>query len=97
MRKLLTALVIAVWVSAQAVTIEECRQMARDNYPLTKSYGILDLTEQYTLATASKAWLPQIQLGAQATWQNNVASYPDALLNVLAMQGIDAKGLRKDQ
>ena len=97
MKHLPLILVIAACLNCQAATLEECRQLAKENFPLTKSFAILDKTEQFTLETASKAWLPQLQIGAQATWQNNVPTYPEAFNKILEAQGLSAKGMRKDQ
>ena len=51
----------------QSLTIETCQQKARDNYPLIRQYGLIDLSEQYTISNIGKAWLPQIAFNAQAT------------------------------
>ena len=90
-------LLIASCLTCRAATLEECRQWARENFPVTKSFAILDKTEQYTLETASKAWLPQVQVGAQASWQNHVPAYPDAFAKIFESQGITVEGMRKDQ
>ena len=79
------------------ITLDECRQLARENYPLIKTYGVLSQTEQFTLSAAQKAWLPQVQLAAQASWQNAVPSYPEQLAKMLAAQGVEVQGMRKDQ
>ena len=97
MRHFILANIIIMCLTAHAATLGECRQLAKENFPLVKSYAILDKTEQFTLETASKAWLPQVQLGAQASWQNHAASYPEALSKMLEAQGLEAKGMRKDQ
>ena len=68
---LITLLLLSTSVSA--ITLQECRQKARENYPLIRNFELLKQTEQYTLSAASKAWLPQVTVGAVATWQNHVA------------------------
>ena len=90
-------LLLAASGGAHAVTLDECRRLARDNYPLLKTYGVLEQTERFTLAAARTAWLPQVQLAAQASWQNAVASYPDQLTEMLSARGVEVKGMRKDQ
>ena len=54
-------------------------------------------TEEYTLSNARRAWLPQLSLAAQATWQTAVPTLPDALTGMLSQQGAGIPGLNKDQ
>ncbi len=60
----------------QSITIKVCQQKARDNYPLIMQRGLIDLSEQYTIANIGKAWHPQIILNAQATYQSDVVHIP---------------------
>ncbi len=60
----------------KSLTIEECQQKARNNYPLIRQRGLIDLSEQFTISNIGKAWLPQIALNAQATYQSDVVSIP---------------------
>ncbi|MCF0244501.1 MAG: TolC family protein [Bacteroidaceae bacterium] len=92
---LITLLLLSTSVSA--ITLQECRQKARENYPLIRNFELLKQTEQYTLSAASKAWLPQVTVGAVATWQNHVAEYPEVLSQMITSRGIEMKGMRKDQ
>lgn len=55
-------------------TIEECYALAEQNYPLIKKYAIIKQSAEFTLANANKAYLPQLGLGAQATYQSEVTS-----------------------
>ncbi|MDR3261056.1 MAG: TolC family protein [Tannerella sp.] len=75
----------------------QCQAMARDNYPLIKQYGLVEQTTGYSVANAAKAWLPQVSLSAQATYQSDVASFPDEMAALYRQIGIDMKGLNKDQ
>ena len=97
MRSMLTAMLMATAVAASALTLQEARDAARENYPLVKDYNLLALTEQYTLDNASKAWLPQVSAGLQATWQTDVVAYPDVLKEMLALRGMEMKGMDKLQ
>ncbi|HEY9542519.1 TolC family protein [Prevotella sp.] len=45
---------------AQPLTIDLCKQLARDHYPALKQYQLLTQTAQYTIENAAKAWLPQV-------------------------------------
>jgi len=62
--------------SQTVFTLEECKQMAVDNYPLIKQYGLIDKAEEYTLGNISKSYLPQFGLNAQATYQSEVTKLP---------------------
>ncbi len=89
---------LLVGLMAQAqLTLDECRRLARENYPEIRQYDLVRQTEEYNLSNASRAWIPQLSLNAQATWQTDVTSYPDALVNMLKQQGVDMPGLQKDQ
>ncbi len=92
----LTLAAVAIAAAGQ-VTIEQCRSLARENYPLIRQYGLLQDAEEFTLSNARKAYLPQFGVSAQATWQNKVASYPSVLTDLLRSNGLDIAGLRKDQ
>ena len=80
-----------------AQTLEECQQAAEQNYPLIRQYDLIEKTTKLTVSNIQKGWLPQISASAQATYQSDVASFPDQLLGVYQQMGIDMKGLKKDQ
>ena len=44
------------------ITIEECQESARANFPLIKQYDLISKSTEYTLANANKAYLPQLSL-----------------------------------
>lgn len=82
---------------AQTVTLDECQRLAHENYPLIKQYDLIKQTTDYTVDNISKGWYPQISALAQATLQSDLMTLPDPLLKMLGQQGLDVKGLRKDQ
>lgn len=82
---------------AQTVTIDECQKAARENYPLIKRYDIIAKTTNLTASNLNKQWLPQVGASAQATYQSDVMTLPDALKDMLKQRNYDVKGLRKDQ
>lgn len=86
-----------ILVQVQAVTLDECQQLAQENYPLIKQYDLIRQTTDYTVNNISKGWLPQISAMAQATYQSDVMTLPDPLHTMLGQQGFNVKGLRKDQ
>lgn len=83
--------------TAQTVTIDECQQLAHENYPLIRQYDLIRQTTDHTVSNIAKGWLPQISAMAQATYQSDVMTLPDPLQNMLGGQGYDVKGLKKDQ
>ena len=92
----LLAALLPVLLHAQ-ITLEQCRSKARDHYPAIRQYDLVEQTRSLTLSNATSAWLPQILVGAQATWQNAVAEFPEMLSNMMKAQGMDIPGIRKDQ
>jgi outer membrane protein TolC len=78
-------------------TLDECQALARENYPLIKRYGLIDKSTEYSVANAAKAYLPQVSLAVQATYQSDVAAFPEQMTDVYRQFGIDMKGLNKDQ
>lgn len=79
------------------MTLETCQELAREHYPEVKQYDLIRLTEQYDLSNAARAWLPQLSLSAQATWQNEVPEFPEALSGMLSQAEVTIPGLKKDQ
>lgn len=80
-----------------AQSLDECRRLAREHYPEIRQYGLISQAERYDLSNAARAWIPQVVLSGQATWQNDVAAFPDALSGMLAQQGMPVPGMRKGQ
>lgn len=98
--KRITLLSIAALVLLCAhaqLTIEQCQRLARENYPLIRQYGLIDQSSKFTLDNLKHSWLPQVNLSAQATYQNETPSFPDQMKAMLAASGLDMKGLAKDQ
>lgn len=93
---LLTSLLASLAVCAQP-SVERCKEMAREHYPLIRRYGLIEQSRDYTLSNAARAWLPQVTLSGQATLQSDVVSWPEEFESMLAMQGLDMPGIRHDQ
>ena len=81
-------------VSANAFTVEECQRLARENYPLIKRYGLIEKSEGYSLSNASRGYLPQVSIMAQATYQSDVTEVP---INDIPNIPIHIDPLSKDQ
>ena len=85
-----------VFVS-QSQSLEECRRLACERYPEIKQYDLISETEQYNLSNAKRAWIPQVALSGQATYQSATPTYPDVFNAMLAANGVEMSGVRKDQ
>ena len=88
--------VIGICCHAQ-VTLDECQELARANYPLIKQYELIERSTEYSVSNAAKAYLPQLSFNTQITYQSDVATFPDEMLRAYQQMGIDMKGLNKDQ
>jgi outer membrane protein TolC len=75
----------------QKLTLEECYMRARENYPLVKQRQLIGKTRDYSIENASAAWLPQVSINGQATYQSDVTQIPIKLPNA------DIPVLSKDQ
>lgn len=97
-RILLLLCCLAASGSVQAqLSLDECRTLARAHYPEIRQYELIRQSTQYTLSNARRSWLPQLGLSAQATWQTDVANFPEQLQGLYQQMGIDMVGLHKDQ
>ena len=81
----------------EAQTLDECRKLAREHYPEIRQYNLISKTEQYNVSNAARAWIPQIVLSGQATYQSATPTYPEVLNNMIASYGMEMSGIRKDQ
>ena len=79
------------------LTLDRCQTLARENYPLIKQHGLIEQSTDFSVANALKAYLPQVSLSAQATYQSDVAAFPKQMLNMYEQIGINMKGLNRDQ
>jgi outer membrane protein TolC len=89
--------ICCLFLQAQQLTLDECQTLAHNNYPLIKQYGLIEQTVEYSIANATKAYLPQVALSAQATYQSDVAAFPDQMTALYEQIGIRMKGLNRDQ
>lgn len=95
--KVLTVVwLLTSWV-ATAQNLDQCRELARNNYPEIKQYDLIAQTEAYSVSNAKRAWIPQLVLSAQATYQSATVTYPDALSKLLTSYGMENVGIQKDQ
>ena len=80
-----------------AQSLEECQRAAEQNYPLIRQYDLVEKTTDLTVSNIMKGWLPQVSASAQATYQSDVASFPDEMQALYNQIGLEMKGLKKDQ
>ena len=50
----------------QTITLNDCYQLSRENYPTIQKLDLLSKSEAYTLANANRAYLPQVSILGQA-------------------------------
>ena len=89
--KYIFLLFIGLINAQETITLEQCYQWSRENYPLIKKQELIKKAEQYTTENALKGWLPQVNITAQATYQNDVTQFPVKLPNM------NIEPLSKDQ
>lgn len=80
MRKFCTILsvILAFALSANAsVTLQECRDKARENYPLVSRYDLIQATKECNVHNASLAWLPRLEIGGSVCWFCNTTDAKD--------------------
>ncbi len=68
MKKVLLLTMGAVFsaLSAHALSLEEARGMAHDNYPAIKQYRMIEQSRDFTLDNVAKGWLPKVSASAGA-------------------------------
>ena len=88
------SVILAFAFSANAsVTLQECRDKARENYPLVSRYDLIQATKECNVHNASLAWLPRLEIGGSGAWLSNATDAED-LAEVLGGLGhmIDMTG-----
>ena len=96
-RTFLLLFMVLTALTSQAQTLDECCKLARENYPEIRQYDLIAETEQYNISNAARAWIPQVVLSGQATYQSATPTYPEAFNQMIAANGLDMSGIRKDQ
>lgn len=96
-KKIMTFALIMMAIISQAQTLEECQQAAKKNYPCIKKYDLIYQTTELTVKNIKKGWLPHFTASAQATYQSEVASWPQSMQGMFQQMGLKMKGLTKEQ
>lgn len=93
----LTLFAVVCAVASSGQSLEECRHLAREHYPEIRQYDLIALTEHYNLSNAARAWIPQVTLSGQASYQSATPTYPEAFNTILQANGVEMAGMSKDQ
>lgn len=62
--------------SAAQVTLEQCMELARRNYPQIRQLNLIEEAAEYDIANVSKSWLPQLTISGKASYQSDVVEMP---------------------
>jgi len=73
------------------LTLEDCYEKARINYPLLKQKDYIEKTKEYNVSNVWNGYFPQITINGQATYQSDVTQVP------LPLPGLVIQRLSKDQ
>lgn len=65
-RKYYLLAMILLPVAVHALSLNEARSMARDNYPAIRQYRMIEQSRDFTLDNVAKGWLPQVSISAGA-------------------------------
>ena len=90
---LLLLIMSSMWLVAQ--TLDECRQLTLEHYPEIRQYDLISQTEHYNVSNAARAWIPQVSLSAQFTWQTDIMQFPDNFAAIFP--GGTVPSMKKDQ
>ncbi len=64
-------------ISAQNnLSLDFCKEAAVKNYPVIKQRSLIEESKNYQISNASKAYLPQFGINAQASYQSDVTRLP---------------------
>lgn len=73
---LLLLLLGAGGAAAAQVTLEQCMELARRNYPQIRQLNLIEEAAEYDIANVSKSWLPQLTISGKASYQSDVVEMP---------------------
>lgn len=92
----LSALCLLVSLSSAAqdnTTLDQVLNAASSNYPLVQQRDLVEQSKDFNLAALNRAFLPQLSINSQATYQSDVTELP-IKINI---PGFTVEGLDKDQ
>ena len=65
-RKFFLLAMILLPIAVHALSLNEARSMARNNYPAIRQYRMIEQSRDFTLDNVMKGWLPQVSISAGA-------------------------------
>jgi outer membrane protein TolC len=68
----LTLLLIQQTQAQTTLTLEQCYELARQNYPVIKQKELIAQSKEFTIANAHSGNMPQLAIYGQATYQTDV-------------------------
>lgn len=77
--------------ASNTISIGDCYKLAKQNYPLIKKQDLIAKSKEYSIDNVSTAFLPQLTVNGQATYQSDVTEIPVKLPNT------DIPSISKDQ
>ena len=94
-----TAILLVLFAAtpSAAITLDECRRMATENYPMVKQYGLVEMSTDYSISNAKRNYLPRISISAQASYQSEVVEFSPEIQNMFSTFGVNYAGIDKDQ
>lgn len=87
----LMVLISPLPAQVHTLTLTQCYDLARENYPLTQQLDLIRKSEIYTLDNIARGLWPQVSLIAQATYQSDVTQVP------ISVPGMEIPVISKDQ
>lgn len=69
-------------VFSQAISLDDCLSLSRENYPLHGDLASLDKQIDLRLKSLNANYYPQFDLTGQVTWQNDVPGITNPLVNM---------------
>ena len=91
-RLLVMFLLSAQWLFAQqAVTLSDCQQWAREVHPLLNQKDLYKQMAELKTENIRTAWLPQVGVNAQASYQSDVTHVG------ISLSGVNIPTVSKDQ
>ena len=71
------------------VTLEQCQQAARTNFPAVKGYELIDRLAEFNVQNARRNWLPKISLNATVGYLSDVPAVSGDVASLLHQLGIE--------
>lgn len=74
-------------VFSQTITLDECQNLAQQNFPLAKQKNLIDESSKNSVSSILTQYFPQVQINGQATYQSDVTrielgNLPSQLQNI---------------